>query len=82
VLEYSNTCSSVRRPPDIVKPCRQRLWPATPLVSERWTVVLTALKVNGSRREYASFSSIATSGLPEGDGNVVRIGVIRKDKGD
>ena len=53
-----------------------------PLVSERWTVVLTALKANGSRREYASFSSIATSGLPEGDGNVVRIGVIRKPKDD
>lgn len=45
-------------------------------------VVLTALKGYDSRREYASFSSIATSGLPERDGNVMRIGVIRKDKGD
>ena len=40
--------------------------------------LVVGIKVNGSRREYASFSAIATSGLPEGDGNVIRIGVIRK----
>ena len=50
------------------------------LVDQRESYVGTALGAWGDRRALTSWSPIEQSGLPEGDGDLIRIGYIRKSR--
>ena len=52
------------------------------LVNQRQSYVRTTLQAGGERRSYVSSSPITTSGLPDGDGNLMRIAYIRKGRVD
>ena len=49
-----------------------------PLVGQRESEVRKALRAWSDRSSYVSRSPIQQSGLPEGDGDLLRIGFIRK----